>query len=951
MIDVNQTRFQLVFGKDDWLGAAAVASPSAEPLFDWDEASATLGLHQELFIFPAQSGSLPLAEETRRGAAQDRYGNWYWIDDSRTEVRFLGTNEAASEHFWSSADAVDECPSHGEFVGAAASAAPAALQFSGLAITSQHYLIAGVVQPQGLLVFDLYSGGPPSQLLWPAGVPFSAFDMAPSGSGGVFILDRANKHYWELDRDLRVVQGSAGGSQPAAEIFQPAGKPNPLQSGCVASAAITAAAAVSLAGVADPVAIEALPDGSVLILDNPAGGAFSVVHRFQNRVEVGAPASLKVALEEYVPDPPTPQNPFPQAVRGYDLAFVAKSAQAGSVGLVYIAQIAGNQTFAFDLSLQQSGFSLSLEARYFPMRQFLGKGLIAAGGSVYYDFRDTWVPLAEQPRPRYQARAQLMLPQPRPGSSPAAPGMFDGKLPGCVWHRLCLEACIPAGASVTIESRAADLPQLLLNSDWRLEPTPYLRGDGPEIPYYQSQLQGSANRTGTWELLFQAAKGRYLQLRVTLNGTGRNTPRLYALRAYYPRFSYLRQYLPAVYRDDAVSASFLDRFLANVEGFYTVLEGKIQEVQELFDPETVPAEYLDWLASWMSIALDSTWSEGTRRLVLSHAPRMFQERGTPNAIVRAIRLMLEPCPDESLFTQSNCGAGSCPAGSAFTVRLVERFLTRSAPGVVFGDPTDVAGPGSVPAESNWSPAEGPEPLNELFRSYLQTEYSSIDNLNQAWGTSYSGFSDPGLALPPVQPAQSTQALDWSHFLRDALGFTYVPVTSADAGAYQAFLASTYSTIGDLNAAYQLTGNNLYSSFAAIPLPATMPVGGQRLQDWILFVSVALPTQQNAHRFTVLVPVTASDTPEAQQAKLAIAQRVTDLEKPAHTSYDVRLYWGMFRAGEARLGLDTLLGPGSRFTALVLGSGYLAGGNLAPEVPIAARDRRRLGIRTLRSRRC
>ena len=52
-------------------------------------------------------------------------------------------------------------------------------------------------------------------------------------------------------------------------------------------------------------------------------------------------------------------------------------------------------------------------------------------------------------------------------------------------------------------------------------------------------------------------------------------PRLHALRIYYPRFSYLTRYLPGVYQEDAVSASFLDRFLANVEGTNTAIEDRI----------------------------------------------------------------------------------------------------------------------------------------------------------------------------------------------------------------------------------------------------------------------------------------------------------------------------------------------------------------------------------------
>jgi phage tail-like protein len=773
--------------------------------------------------------------------------------------------------------------------------------------------------------------------------------MSVAPDGCISILDSKNKSVWKLDRELRVkgFPSMPEGQLEALGGFQPvAGACQPPQQSCVQSP-ITSGFALSLAALSDVVAVESLPDGSVLILENPAGLDFSVVHRFQAGIETAPPVFLDHALALYVPDANQ------QALRAYDFAFLQNSSQVGTSGVLYFAEIEGNQTFAFDLLATDATFSLTAKPQYFPMRHFVGKGLVATGSAVYYDFQDTWVPLSEQPRKQYQLEAQLLLPQPPPEPDFSSPPVgFDGKLPGCVWHRLFLDACIQPGASVQVESRAADLTVLLPSTPWRLEPTPYLRGDGPEIPFYKSQLQGPPDRVGTWELLFQRARGRYLQLRVTLRGTGRTSPRLHALRVYYPRFSYLHQYLPPVYRDDATSASFLDRFLSNVEGFYTVLEGRIADVQELFDSRLVPAEYLDWLASWVSLVLDPSWSERTRRLVISHAPQMFRERGTPNGIVRAIRLMVDSCPDESLFDESSCKAGGCSSdGTVFSVRLVERFLTRVSPAINFDTPAAADAPGfaTTASASFWTPAQGSDPLNSRYRCYLQSQYTSIDTLNEAWTTSFIEFGDANLILPAIQPVQSTQAQDWKRFLLKGIGFTYAAVTSSDLSSYQAFLARRYPTIADLNQAYSLTGSNAFQSFSAIPFPGPIPSGGVQLQDWILFVSLAVPIQQNAHRFTVLVPVTLNDTTDAQQTKLAVAQRVAEIEKPAHTSFDVRLYWGMFRAGEARLGQDTLLGPGSRFAGLVLGQGYLSGGNLALVEPIQARDRKRLGSRTINER--
>ncbi|MBZ5569166.1 MAG: beta-galactosidase [Acidobacteriia bacterium] len=947
-MDVNQTRFHLVYGKADWhaqVSGSPADSPPQEPSLDWNDADATLSLHQELFIFPKPSGQSPLTPDQRRGAGRDRYGNWYWIGDGGKDLWFLGASKNTAEHFWSAANLAPTCTASDDPFTPAQSSGISDLAFCGLAVTRDHYLVVGLTQPKGLLIFDLHGGGAPLEYLWPASVAFSPFDMAPARDGGVWILDRINKVYWSLDRYLRVQAQIVSSSNPEAnnDFVPVSGKLRPEQVQCY-SRQITASLAISLAPLADPIAIEALPDGSVMILDNFPGSSFSAVYQYYFGSQTAPPLSLNHILAAFVP---TQANGTPQSdsVRGHDIAFVPNpdSGQT-SPGTLFIAGIDGEQVFAFRLKAQPENNWLQPLPRYLPMRRFSGKAIVAAAAEVYYDFEERWWPLVEQPRSRYKPEAELQLPLAQATASPDEETAFDGKQLGCIWHRLLLDACIPPGARVSIQSRAADQRSLLPAVPWQQEPNPYLRSDGSELPFYDSPLSGPADRVGTWELLFQNARGRYLQLKLTLQGTGRNTPRLHALRIWYPRFSYLRQYLPAVYRDDAASSSFLDRYLANIEGFYTVLEGKIEQVQTLFDTRTVPAEYLDWLASWVGLSLDLGWSESTRRLVLSHAPQMFFQRGTLAGMVRAIRLGLDACPDESLFQNSSCANQACGTNhrSSFSVRVVERFTARNAAGVVYGDPTDVLGPGSTTAASSWTPAQGAAPLHTLFREYLRASYSSIASLNAAWGSTYSSFDDTELILPPVRPPQKNQAADWRRFLREALGFTYAAVTNADLRAYRDFLGRQYAHIGDLNNTYGLAGTAALADFDQVQLPGTLPAGGRKLRDWIQFVSVVLPTARNAHRFTVLVPVTPSDDPQTQLTKLGIAERIAEIEKPAHTDFDTRLYWGMFRVGEARVGLDTLLGQGSRSVAIVLGRDYLAGGHLAWVEPWNLSDRETIG---------
>jgi hypothetical protein len=121
-----------------------------------------------------------------------------------------------------------------------------------------------------------------------------------------------------------------------------------------------------------------------------------------------------------------------------------------------------------------------------------------------------------------------------------------------------------------------------------------------------------------------------------------------------------------------------------------------------------------------------------------------------------------------------------------------------------------------------------------------------------------------------------------------------------------------------------------------------------LSDWFQFESLVLPTHAAAHRFTVMLPFTGHTLPELEQRShnLEMARRLLHLEKPAHTVFEIRFYWGLFRLGEARLGLDTVLGLGGRDPALlaqaVLGQTFLAEARLAANHPFDVTDRQIVG---------
>jgi phage tail-like protein len=358
-----------------------------------------------------------------------------------------------------------------------------------------------------------------------------------------------------------------------------------------------------------------------------------------------------------------------------------------------------------------------------------------------------------------------------------------------------------------------------------------------------------------------------------------------------------------VYRDDDSSASFLDRFLANFEGFFTSIEDRVATVQALLDVGSAPDETLDWLANWFGVALDPTWSDAKRRLFLRNAPAFFEARGTVGGLMMALRLTLEDCADQGIFAlQTNQKVG---------VRIVEGFEQRMLPQGLTQDATADSGLPSKAQTAIWTPALGADELNQRYSSGVQTA-----------GATYPIF------LAPSDP----QFNQWSAFSRTNLGLVPgQPDPSSDLWA--TFLRTRYGSMSVLNTAYRSTN----SAFAHVPFPTELPRLSQPLWDWYQFQAVLL-VQSAAHQFSVYLPMVPGDAQNvnAHRSKLNLAQRVIDLEKPAHTTYEIKFYWAFFRLGEARLGQDSILDHGSRAPQLLqpalLGDTYLGSVYLTQQPP-------------------
>jgi phage tail-like protein len=219
---------------------------------------------------------------------------------------------------------------------------------------------------------------------------------------------------------------------------------------------------------------------------------------------------------------------------------------------------------------------------------------------------------------------------------------LDGGSPGVEWHKIEIDADVPDGTWLKVQTVTAEDPEDLdapatiptVDEDADLldltEPAfvPFEDSSCAIRPRMPSQM---ADR-----LVFSPA-GRFLRLRVELGSDGAATPSVRAIRVYYPRASYL-DLLPRVYRRDRRSAFFLEHFLALFEHIFTAVEDRYELFTRQLNPDAAPLEVINWLACLIDLSFDPSWPLERRRALVAAAMELYETRGTPRGLVRFVEI-------------------------------------------------------------------------------------------------------------------------------------------------------------------------------------------------------------------------------------------------------------------------------------------------------------------------
>jgi phage tail-like protein len=262
---------------------------------------------------------------------------------------------------------------------------------------------------------------------------------------------------------------------------------------------------------------------------------------------------------------------------------------------------------------------------------------------------------ADRPRELHRlAQARF----PREASAVLSPRLDSGQ-PDTLWHRLTLDACIPAGCTLRIDARVTDDWDARAAAGWDAQRPPAWLPVPSELPWDGGRLAPEPGHQGLFEVLLQRPngavrelRGRYLQLRLTLTGDGRHTPRIHAIRAWFPRFSWQQAFLPDHFHqqerpptvtpdpetapEPANGADVRERLLAAFADLLTPIEDRIAAAEVLLDPLAAPAGRLPVLARMLGARPQAQWPEPRRRAWLADLGRIQRARGTRAGLARAL---------------------------------------------------------------------------------------------------------------------------------------------------------------------------------------------------------------------------------------------------------------------------------------------------------------------------
>lgn len=290
-------------------------------------------------------------------------------------------------------------------------------------------------------------------------------------------------------------------------------------------------------------------------------------------------------------------------------------------------------------------------------------------------------------------------------------------------------------------------------------------------------------------------------------------------------------YLPGIFQEDP----FLGSFLLPFEKVLTGIEYVLAHIDRYVDPARTDPDFLPWLAGWVALALDEEWDEEKRRQLIAEAVELYRWRGTVHGLKRYLEIYTGLAP----AIRENRWPGGMQIGVASRI----------------GGPDPAAANDRTPLVSD----DGyPARIEAVTEPAEVASYSWY--VVAAAGVADAGGNHPRCILHRVDRVKSVE-----------VGAASVVIVRHDDPTPLRYEPATVTRRDGL----------ADNSYALTLLPAGGPEASVEYQgDGFLIDEIELP-----YRFLVDVQVARQ---EIRSVRLDKVRAIVDLEKPAHTSYYLRL---------------------------------------------------------------
>lgn len=92
--------------------------------------------------------------------------------------------------------------------------------------------------------------------------------------------------------------------------------------------------------------------------------------------------------------------------------------------------------------------------------------------------------------------------------------------------------------------------------------------------------------------------------------------------------------LPGIFQEDDLLRDLLAAFDDSLAPVFATLDN----LAASFDPRVAPADFVDWLARWVGLAIDQDWTLERRRELVARTVELYRWRGTVRGLREAVAL-------------------------------------------------------------------------------------------------------------------------------------------------------------------------------------------------------------------------------------------------------------------------------------------------------------------------